>query len=168
MVLEAIKMKEEKDLFFFNKDEEKELGCIGYLRGDFGGGGKEFWTTWFPHNFPELNDEKFKVIFDALINKMREPCGVLSDRESMRAYCRTQPQCKVSHPFGEQWGFRILTQDYALYLRCIPTPGDYNFYVFCYDKDMVMNKLAKDKGLPLYSYAYLPTTQVKAFTSPEG
>lgn len=68
----------------------------------------------------------------------------------MRAYCRTQPQCKVSHPFGEQWGFRILTQDYALYLRCIPTPGDYNFYVFCYDKDMVMNKLAKDKGLPLY------------------
>ncbi len=53
-------MKEEKDLFFFNKDEEKELGCIGYLRGDFGGGGKEFWTTWFPHNFPELNDEKFK------------------------------------------------------------------------------------------------------------
>ena len=159
MVLESIKMKEEKDLFFHNKDEEKELGCIGYLRGDFGGGGKEFWTTWFPHNFPELNDEKFKVIFDAIINKMREPCGVLSDRESMRAYCRTQPQCKVSHPFGEQWGFRILTQDYALYLRCIPTPGDYNFYVFCYDKDMVMNKLAKDKGLPLYSYAYLPTTQ---------
>ena len=47
----------------------------------------------------------------------------------------------------------------SLYLRCIPTPGDYNFYVFCYDKDMVMNKLAKDKGLPLYSYAYLPTTQ---------
>ena len=23
-------------------DEEKKLGCIGYLRGDFGGGGKEF------------------------------------------------------------------------------------------------------------------------------
>ena len=29
MVLEAIKMKEEKDLLFLNKDEEKELGCIG-------------------------------------------------------------------------------------------------------------------------------------------
>ena len=41
MVLEAIKMKEEKDLFFNNKDEEKKLGCIGYLRGDFGGGGRE-------------------------------------------------------------------------------------------------------------------------------
>ena len=30
MVLEPIKMKEEKELFFFNKDEEKQLGCIGY------------------------------------------------------------------------------------------------------------------------------------------
>lgn len=155
MVLEAIKMKEEKDLFFHNKDEEKELGCIGYLRGDFGGGGREFWTTWFPHHFNDLNDEKFKVIFDAIINKLREPCGVLFDRESMRAYCRTQPQCKISHPYGQQWGFRILTQDYALYLRCIPTPGDYNFYVFCYDKEMLMNKLAKDRGLPRYCYGFI-------------
>ena len=84
MVFEAIKMKEEKDLFFNNKDEEKKLGCIGYLRGDFGGGGREFWTTWFQHNFGERNDEKFKFIFDAVINKMRAPCGVLFDRESMR------------------------------------------------------------------------------------
>ena len=76
LVLEAIKMKEEKDLFFNNKDEEKKLGCIGYLRGDFGGGGREFWTTWFQHNFGERNDKKFKFIFDAVINKMREPCGI--------------------------------------------------------------------------------------------
>ncbi|MBQ7298600.1 MAG: hypothetical protein IJW77_02040, partial [Clostridia bacterium] len=142
MILEAIKMKEEKDLFFFNKDEERTLGCIGYLRGDFGGGGREFWSSWFVHQFDELNNEKFKVIFDAIINQLRELTGVLHDRESMRAYCRTQPHCKVDHPWGEQWGFRILTQDYALYLRCIPTPGDYNFYCFCYDKETVMNKLA--------------------------
>ena len=79
-------------------DGNARVHFIGYLRGDFGGGGKEFWSTWFQHNFGELNDEKFKVIFDAIINKMREPCGVLSNRESMRAYCRTQPLCKVSHP----------------------------------------------------------------------
>ena len=33
MILESVKMKEEKDLFFKNKDEERELGCIGYFRG---------------------------------------------------------------------------------------------------------------------------------------
>ena len=158
MVLEAIKMKEEKDLFFNNNDDERTLGCIGYLRGDFGGD-REFWSSWFPHKFDELNDEKFKVIFDAIINKLREPTGVLHDRDSMKAYCRTQPHCKIEHPWGEQWGFRILTQDYALYLRCIPTPGDYNFYCFCYDKEMVMNKLAHDRGLPRYCYGFIPTSK---------
>ena len=72
MVLEAIKMKEEKDLFFNNKDDERTLGCIGYLRGDFGGGGREFWSSWFEHRFDDLNGEKFKVIFDAIINKLRD------------------------------------------------------------------------------------------------
>lgn len=158
MVLEAIKMKEEADLFYNNKDEERELGCIGHLRGDFGGG-REFWTAWFPHNFDELNNEKFKTIFDAIIKKLREPCGVLFDRDSMRAYCRTQPQCLLSHPYGSQWGFRILTQDYALYLRCIPMPGDYNFYVFCYDKETLMNKLAKNRGLPRYCYGFIHSSQ---------
>lgn len=62
MVLESIKMKEEKDLFFNNKDDERTLGCIGYLRGDFGGGGREFWTSWFPHKFDELNNKDRKSV----------------------------------------------------------------------------------------------------------
>ena len=159
MVLESIKMKEEKEFFFNNKDEERTLGCIGYLRGDFGGGGNEFWSCWFPHKFEHLNNEKFKFIFDAVIKQLREPTGVLYDRNSMRAYCRTQPHCNMNHPWGEQWGFRILTQDYALYLRCIPTPGDYNFYCFCYDKETVMSKLAQDRGLPRYCYGFIPTSK---------
>ena len=158
MILEPIKMKEEKVLFFLDKDEKKELGCIGYLRGDFGNG-KEFWTNWFPHHFNDLNDEKFKVIFDAVINKLRQPCEILCDRESMVAYCRTQPQCKISSPYIRQWGFRVLTENYAIYIRCNPMPCEHEFYIFCYDKETIMNKLAKDRGLPRYSYAYLPTTQ---------
>ena len=159
MILEGIKMKEEKELFYRNNDDKNELGCIGYLRGDFGGGGRECWTCWFPKNPNEEKDEKLNVILDAIIKKLREPCGVLFDRDSMRAYCRTQPQCNVSYPYGEQWGFRILTQDYALYLRCIPTPGDYNFYVFCYDKETLMNKLAQDRGLPRYCYGFIHSSK---------
>ena len=41
----------------------------------------------------------------------------------------------------------------------IPTPGDYNFYCFCYDKEMVMNKLAHDRGLPRYCYGFIPTSK---------
>ena len=159
MVLESIKMKEEQDLFYSDTDEPKELGCIGHLRGDFGSDGREFWTTWHPHQSHEFNDEQFKAIFDTVINELRKPGGVLCNRADMSAYCRPQQTCRIPHPYGEQWGFRILTQDYAIYLRCMPRCGDYNFYAYCYNKRMVMTKLAKDRGLPRYSYAYLPTTQ---------
>ena len=158
MVLEKIKMKEEQPMFYTEEGEVKELGCIGHLRGDFGEDGKAFWTTWHPHSSHELNDDKFHIIFDAVINKLREPGNVLHNRSDMYSYCRTQPDCKIPHPYGEQWGFRILTKDYAIYLRCMPRCGDYNFYAYCYDKEMLMNKLAKERGLPRYCYAYLPTT----------
>ncbi len=56
------------------------------------------------------------------------------------------------------WGFRIETQDFLIYLRCSPVCGDYNFYAYCYDKNMLLDKLAGDRGLPRYCYAHLPTT----------
>ena len=159
MVLEKIKMKEEQPMFYTAEGESKEIGCIGHLRGDFGEDGKAFWTTWYSHSNHDLNDDKFQIIFDAVINKLREPGNVLHNRGDMYNYCRTMPDCKIPHPYGDQWGFRILTRDYAIYLRCMPRCGDYNFYAYCYDKEMLMNKLAKDRGLPRYCYAYLPTTK---------
>lgn len=159
MKLEPLKLDEEKELLYSNRDETEELGCIGHLRGDFGSDGKEFWTTWFPHLCDGLNDDGFKDIFDAVINKLREPGSVLCSRSDMYSCCRCQPDCKIQHPYGERWGFRILTRDYAIYLRCMPHCGDYNFYVYCYDKEILMRKLAKDRGLPRYCYAYLPTTK---------
>lgn len=48
---------------------------------------------------------------------------------------------------------------YMLYLRCCPdVVDDYNFYVYAYDKQMLMKTLAEERGLPLYCYGYLPTT----------
>ena len=44
-------------------------------------------------------------------------------------------------------------------MRCCPDiVGDYNFYVYAYDKQMLMKTLAEERGLPLYCYGYLPTT----------
>ena len=73
LCLEDITLDEEENLCFRDAERTKEYGCIGYLRGDFGDGGREFWTTWFPQNSEELNDEKFKIVFDAVINRLREP-----------------------------------------------------------------------------------------------
>ena len=84
---EEIKLKEENRLFYSDTGETKELGCIGHLRGDFGHDGKEFWTTWFPHENYEKNDEVFREIFDRVINLCREKGNPLFGRGDMRAYC---------------------------------------------------------------------------------
>ena len=161
MVLEAIKMKEERELFYSSADEVKELGCIGHLRGDFGKGGREFNTTWFEHKCHEKNDETFRTIFDAIINQLRQSGNVLCNRRDMYSYCRGQDANRINGSVYECpcWGFRILTQDYAIYLRCEPQDYGYHFYAYCYDKNLLLDKLAKDRGLPRYCYAYLPTTQ---------
>lgn len=157
---ETIKLKEEEQLFYSIKDEPRELGCIGHLRGDFGKDGREFWTTWFAHENHEKNDEYFRDLFDALINLCREEGSPLFNRGNMRSYCREHPECRLKTGIYPTWGFRILTQDYAFYLRCMPdVVGDYNFYVYAYDKKMLLEKLAGDRGLPLYCYGYLPTTR---------
>ena len=45
---------EEAALFYSNDEKDKELGCIGHLRGDFGHKGREFWHTWFDHQSSQI------------------------------------------------------------------------------------------------------------------
>ncbi len=54
--LEPIQHHEEKELFFAPIIESADLGCIGFLRGDFGRGGREFYSTWFPQENEHLKD----------------------------------------------------------------------------------------------------------------
>ncbi len=157
---EVLHLSEEEQLMYSVKNEAKELGCIGHLRGDFGKDGKEFHTAWFSHENDEKNDEEFRDLFDTLINLFREEGNPLFDRADMRAYCREHPENRIQTGIYPTWGFRILTQDYAFYLRCMPDAvRDYNFYCYAYDKHLLMSKLAADRGLPRFCYSYLPTTQ---------
>ena len=156
IILDPITLTEEKNLFYSTRNEPKELGCIGHLRGDFGSDGKEFFSTWFPHECEELNDQRFKSVFDTLINQLRKAGQVLSGRTEMERYCLPHHDCKLLNPYAEKcWGFRIYSPcHYAFYLRCMPVRGDYNFYIYCYDKNMLLDKLAGDRGLPRYCYTH--------------
>ena len=154
ILLDPITLNEEKDLFYTIKDESQALGCIGHLRGDFGSDGKEFFTTWFDHKCNHLNDQRFKSVFDTLINQLRREGQVLSGRHEMERYCAPHQDCKLLNPYVDKsWGFRIYSPNYAFYLRCMPIKGDYNFYIFCYDKNMLLDKLARERGLPRYCYS---------------
>lgn len=119
---------------FYALDPEKgaELGDIGHLRMDFGRSGKQFYTTWFDHGSGELNTREFKTEIDQVVNALRE--GVLRDRASMRRFC-SENGGKLSESYGiRQYGYIYESEHYRYCLRCKPQEGDYDGYLWCYDK----------------------------------
>ncbi len=67
---------DEANLFYANAGKEAERGCIGYLRADFGGNGKEFWTTWNDH-CKDLKTQAFKDELNEVIDHLRERGNML-------------------------------------------------------------------------------------------
>ena len=124
---------EEAGLFYALAPEKgAELGDIGHLRMDFGRSGKQFYTTWFDHGSGELNTREFKTEIDQVVNALRE--GVLKDRASMRRFC-SENGGKLSESYGiRQYGYIYESEHYRYCLRCKPQEGDYDGYLWCYDK----------------------------------
>lgn len=123
--------KEEATLFYSNDAKDKELGCIGHLRGDFGHRGKEFWHTWFDHQ-GELNTPEFKADIGTVINELRTH-GPLKNLTDMAKYCHNHQEAQMpgaSQP--DTYGFCIDTEHYRYCVRCFPQQGDNNFYIYCY------------------------------------
>ena len=52
----------------------------------------------------------------------------------MAAYCGTQPDSAMHGNYTTEYAFRVNTEKYAYVMRLNPTKGDYNFYIFCYEK----------------------------------
>ena len=120
---------------FFSCDEAKdrELACVGHLRLDFGHRGKEFWTTWWPHNNDELNVPAFKAEFDGVVNEFREQ-GPLKDLAAMSDYCGAHPGGLLEGGLDKSFGFIAESENYRYCLRCIPRQDNYNGYLYVYDK----------------------------------
>lgn len=75
--------------FYFSHSEaqDKATGCVGHLRGDFGSG-KQFFTTWWPHQGDQLNTPAFKADIDRAVNWLREqPDSPLHDFDTMKRFC---------------------------------------------------------------------------------
>ena len=69
-------------LYSSHEETDAERGCVGYLRGDFGRSGTEFWTSWFDHS-PKLNNEKFRQELQTVVDGLRNEGGLLSNFASM-------------------------------------------------------------------------------------
>ena len=154
---EAVETEAEELLFYSDKERDAALGTIGHLRIDLGRSGEEFNCTWFDHANSEKNDSYFKERFDMFIDDLRT--GVLKSRAEMRKFCYEKDECRNSHSYTEDcWGFRVLSDRYAYYIRCTPGVGDYECYIYAYDKIHLMEFLAEEKKLPEHCYSKLAST----------
>ena len=124
---------EEAGLFYSELDQKQDeaLGTVGHIRMDFGSGGKEFWHTWWPHNEDRFNTLEFKEELQAIVDTLREN-GPLKDLASMSNYCHKNGGAITED--SRSFGYVAETDHYRYCLRCTPTPGDYQGYLYCYDK----------------------------------
>ena len=114
-----------------------QTGSIGRLRGDFGSGGEEFFTSWDDHS-ERLKTQEFKEELDAVINALRSDeqyGGILASRGKMSAYCHKNPESGFDGSYTREYGFRVDTENHSYLFRLNPSKGDYNLYCFCYRRD---------------------------------
>ena len=122
---------------------EGQTGSIGYLRGDFGAGGKEFFSSWFDHR-RDLKTDEFKSALDEVINALRsEEYGLLNSRTAMAQYAEKYPDSAFQGSYTTEYGFRADTEKHAFLIRCNPARGDYNFYCYCYVREWLDRHMEK-------------------------
>ena len=142
---------EEAGLFYSQMDEAEDavLGTVGHIRMDFGASGKEFYHTWWPHNGDQFNTGEFKDELQKFVDMLRAD-GPLTNLALMRNYCY-QHGGKITED-GRCFGYIAETEHYRYCLRCTPSPGEYQGYLYSYDlRQQRMAQQAKPVGRITYA-----------------
>lgn len=143
-------MKPEERAFAYTQDQQTlhSSGCIGHLRVDMDSTGTGFFSSWDTHS-PSLKDDTFKTEFDKIIHELRfneELGGILANRSSMSKFCHAIPGSEITDD-GRNFGFRVDTDEYAYMLRLNPNKGEYNAYIYAYDREMLDAFLEPEQGI---------------------
>lgn len=145
MTIKAM-LPEERD-YCYSQDEDvmKASGCIGHLRGDMDSNGTGFFTSWDNHT-AEKNDAAFKAEFDSVVNMLRfdeRYEGLLKNRSSLAAY--GYGHTDTSFGDDRNFGVRADTEEHTYMIRCNPNRGEYNFYIYAYDREMLEQHMEEAK-----------------------
>lgn len=167
LTFRCAKENETKYAFTQSQQIKMQTGYVGYLRGDFGINGNNFYFSW--------NDEidvrktpEFQSEFDNVINALRDDPkyrGILRNREDMKLLCCARPQSRIeSDERSDMYCFRADTKKYSYIIRCQTHSGDYNFYVTAYEKDYLDRHIKNaEKDIRFITSNYQPL-----FTLPDG
>lgn len=143
-------MQPEERLYSYQQSSQirAQTGSIGYLRGDFGKTGTEFYTSWQDH-IKGFRSDDFGDEFDKVVNALRFEDvggGLFGSRNAMRLFCKENPDSAFQGNYCEEYGFRIDKGRHSFLIRCNPMVDDYNFYVFCYVKEHLDAHMEKAKN----------------------
>lgn len=132
-----------------------QTGYYGYLHGDFDK------SDNFNNVFEYYNGAVVREHFDEERNNVIDflEDNICSSSRKMRDFCYSHKEAAINGNFGEEYGFRIDAGNQTLIVRFNPFPeGDYNCYVFAYDKHLLdrhMKKAAKDIRLIRSDYSIM-------------
>lgn len=155
MELRPLTKAERKYTYMPSMQIQGLTGCIGHLRGDFGGNGKGFFTSWEDHR-ERWKTNEFQAELDEVINALRsEAYGLLKNRSAMAEYAAQYPESSFTGNYYREYGFRAETEKYAFLFRCNSSLGDYNFYCYCYVKEWLDAHIkAAEKGIRFINSRY--------------
>ena len=143
---------EEAGLFLFPDSKETADASAGHGRPCPDGLSdlpeKDSTTPGGPTTMTSSTTEEFKGELQEVVDALRAD-GPLKDLASMRSYCYRNGGELTED--GRCYGYVVDTEHYRYCLRCTPSPGDYQGYLYCYDlRQQQMAQQAKPVGRVTY------------------
>lgn len=139
--LEKIEQSE-FEYMFRPEDETKNRGCICYIRGYFDNSVDERFQSSAmlenKDNYKNLRTDDFKREIDNIINYFRFQADtpILESRRKMQnAAYDIQPEKFAGD--SEICGYRVTTDKNVYYFKCDARQGQYNLYLYAYDKELL-------------------------------
>lgn len=141
-ILEKIAQDEFEYTFAPKNEDKNNRGCVCYIRGYFDNSVFESlkMSSMIENrdNYKRFKTHDFSLECDNVINYLRfqSDTPILQSRTKMS---------KVAHDLraeglasdNEVCGYRLTTNENVYYFRCCPRHGEYNVYVYCYNKEML-------------------------------
>lgn len=152
-------------LYAYDQDSQISgvTGRIGNLRMDFGDGTE--WYSTFNDYRADLKSDTFRTDLNTVINGLREKGGLLQNLSSMRKVCYAQSDLTaMQNASREEYCFRADTTEHSFIIRCIPHKGDYNAYVWCYQKERLNRHLEKSEN----GIRFITSSYGEKFRIPDG
>lgn len=137
--LEKIEQSE-FEYMFSPKDDTKNRGCVCYVRGCFDNSIDERFQSVAlienKENYKKYHTDDFRLECDNIINYFRfqSETPILKSRRDMQSAAYDLKPERFSED-TEICGYRLTTDKNIYYLKCDARQGQYNLYMYAYDKE---------------------------------